>query len=92
MYADDTLLMGDSEVELQKLVDEFRRVCRKRKLSVNISMNKVMKIGGNQGANELNVSLDNRKMEELETYRYLGVDVSSDGRIHEEMYHRMKEA
>ena len=35
-----------------------------------------MKIGGNQGANELNVSLENRRLEEVETYRYLGGDVS----------------
>ena len=58
------MLMADIEVELQKLVDEFGRVCRKRKLSVNISKSKVMKIGGNHGANDLNVSLDNRRMGE----------------------------
>ena len=28
MYADDTVLVAGSEVELQKLVDEFGRVCR----------------------------------------------------------------
>ena len=92
MYADDTVLVAGSEVELQKLVDEFGRVCRKRKLSVNISKSKVMKIGGNQGTNDLNVSLNNRRMEEVDTYRYLGVDISSDGKMHEELCHRMKEA
>ena len=92
LYADDTVLVAGSEVELQKLVDEFGRVCRKRKLSVNISKSKVMKIGGNQGTNDLNVSLNNRRMEEVDTYRYLGVDISSDGKMHEELCHRMKEA
>ena len=59
---------------------------------MNISKSKVVKIGGNQGTNDLNVSLDNKRMEEVDMYRYLGVDISSDGRMHEELCHRMKEA
>ena len=31
-------------------------------------------------------------MEEVECYRYLGVDVSSDGRMNEEVRHRIGEA
>ena len=35
MFADDTVLLGDSEEKLERLVQEFGRVCRRRRLSVN---------------------------------------------------------
>ena len=47
MFADDTVLLGDSEEKLERLVQEFGRVCRRRKLSVNETKSKIMKIGKN---------------------------------------------
>ena len=40
----------------------------------------------------MNISLNDRRMEEVETYRYLGVDISSDGEMGEEVNHRITEA
>jgi hypothetical protein len=37
LYADDTALIADTECKLQNLVSEFRRVCERRKLSVNVA-------------------------------------------------------
>ena len=42
--------------------------------------------------NGANISLNNRRMEETETYRYLGEDISSDGGMGEEMNHKITEA
>ena len=92
MFADDTLLVGDSEEKLDELVKEFGNVCNRRKLTVNVGKSKVMRIGKNREENELNVKLNDRRMEEVESYRYLGVDVSSDGRMNEEVSHRIGEA
>ena len=39
-----------------------------------------------------NISLNNSRMEEVECYRYLGVDVSSDDRTNEEVRQRIGEA
>ncbi len=41
LYADDTVLLAESEGMLQKIVDEFDRVCR-RKLKINADKSKVM--------------------------------------------------
>ncbi len=35
LFADDTVLLADSERKLQKVVDEFYRCCVRRKLRVN---------------------------------------------------------
>ena len=60
--------------------------------SVNETKSKIMKIGKNGEENGVNISLNDRRMEEVETYRYLGVDMSSDGGMGEEVNHRITEA
>ncbi len=42
LYADDTVLLAESEGMLQRTVDEFERVCKRRKLKMNSSTSKVM--------------------------------------------------
>ena len=91
MFTDDTVLLGDSEEKLNRLVQEFGSVCQRRKLTVNESKIKIMRIGKNGEANEVNVSMNDRRMEEVETYRYLGVDMSSEGAMEEEANHRITE-
>ena len=73
-------------------MNEFERVCKKRKLSVNVEKSKVMKVSKNGDQNELNISLDGRRMEEVNAYKYLGVDVTNDGKMNEEVNHRTGEA
>ena len=89
MFADDTVVLGGSEEKLERLVQEFGRVCQRRKLSVNETKGEVMKIGNNVEENGLTISLNNRRMEEVETYRYLGLDISSGGGMGEEVNHKI---
>ncbi len=42
LYADDTVLFFESEGMLQRNVDEFDRVCNRRKMKVNADKSKVM--------------------------------------------------
>merc|ERR1712002_1299798 len=44
------------------------------------------------GEDEVNISLNGRRMEEVGIYRYLGVDISNDSGIDEEVNHRIGEA
>ena len=37
LFADDTVLVADSKKKLERLVEEFGRVCRRRKLKVNVT-------------------------------------------------------
>ena len=92
MVADDTVLAGGSEKKLERLVQEFGSVFRRWKLIVNEGKSKVMRIGKNGEEDEVNVSLNGRRMEEVETYRYLVVDISNDSGMGEEVNHRIGEA
>ncbi len=42
LFVDDTVLLAESERELQRVVDQFHRVCSRRKLRVNSGKSKVM--------------------------------------------------
>ncbi len=43
LYADDTMLLIESEGMLQRIVDESDRVCKRKKLKVNTGKSKVMR-------------------------------------------------
>ena len=43
LFADDTALVADSEERLCRPVGEFGRVCKRRKLRVNVGKSKVMR-------------------------------------------------
>ena len=59
---------------------------------MNVTKSKIMKIGKNGEENGVNISLHDRRMEEVETYRYLGVGMSNDGGMGEEVNHGITEA
>ncbi len=42
LFADDTVLLAENEGTLQRIVDEFNRVCKMRKLRVNTGESKVV--------------------------------------------------
>ena len=51
LFADDTAVVANSEEKLCRLVSEFGRVCKRRKLRVNVGKSKVMSCSryGNEG-------------------------------------------
>ena len=67
MFTDDTVWLADSEEKFEKLVQEFGRVCRRRKLLVNKTKSKIMKIEKKGEENGVDISLNDRRMEEVET-------------------------
>ena len=78
LFADDTVLMADSEEKLQRVVKEFGRVCKRRKLKINVSKSKVMVCNrGAQGRN-LDVWVEGERLEEVADFKYLGGVVAGD--------------
>ena len=91
LFADDTALVADSEVRLRQLVEEFGRVCSRRKLRVNESKSKVMRCTRRIDGRRINVALNGKLLEEVECFKYLGSHVAGDGGVEEEVKFRMKE-
>ena len=78
--------MAESESNLQKYVSAFVRVCERRKLKINVGKSKVMKMSDTGEKGNLRIKVKEEVMEEVGTFRYLGVDFASNGRIESQEY------
>ena len=91
LFADDTALVAGSEEELNRLVQEFGRVCKRRKLKVNVSKSKVMRCSRRVNNSRLNIAWEGENLEEVECFKYLGSNISANGKIEVEVKSRVNE-
>ena len=63
LFADDTALVADSEENLCKLVSEFGRVCKRRKLRVNVGKSKVLRCSSYGNGDRMRVILNGEPFE-----------------------------
>ena len=66
LYADDTVLMGETEEPLQRLVKSFDRICRKRKVRINGDKSKVMRMGDNGRVLDMGIKIGRVRIEQVE--------------------------
>ena len=91
LFADDIALVADSEEKLCRLVSEFGRVCKRRKLRVNVGKNKVMRCFRYGNGDRMHVILNGEPLEEVYCFKYLGSQVAADGGCERDVEHRMNE-
>ncbi|KAK3896274.1 hypothetical protein Pcinc_000018 [Petrolisthes cinctipes] len=103
VFADDTVLMAESERELQRVVDEFQSVYKRRKLKVNVGKSKVMvfektktevidfatpyRVAVPTGT-ECEITLGGERMEEVREFKYLGTVLCNHGSMEEKIRER----
>ncbi len=66
MFVDYTALVADSEGRFRKLVGEFGRICKRRKLRVNERKSKVMRCTRMVDGRRMNVAMNREMLEEAE--------------------------
>ena len=81
LFADDTVVVADSERKLCQLVTEFGRVCERRKLRVNVGKSKVMRCTRSEDGARLNVMLNGEALEEVDQFKYLGSVIAANGGV-----------
>ena len=91
LFADDTALVAESEEKLCRLVNEFGRVCERRKLRVNVGKSKVMRCSRYGNGDRMHVILNGKPLEEVDCFKYLGSQVAADGGCERDVVHRMNE-
>ena len=87
LFADDTVVVADSERKLCQLVTEFGRVCERRKLRVNVGKSKVMRCTRNEDGARLNVEA----IEEVDQFKYLSSIIAANGGVEADVRHRVNE-
>ena len=84
-YADDTVLIADTEEKLQRLVDRLDEECRGVGLKINIGKTEVMGVTKRKEQLRMNVKVDGQAVKQVRSFRYLGSLVDEDGRCDAEI-------
>ncbi len=100
LFADDTVLLAESERVLQRVVDQFHNTCSSRKLRVNAGKSKVMvsermvvEVVDFGNPYRVSVPVDERceivlgggRMEVMKEFKYLGTVLSKHGEMEGEI-------
>ena len=88
-YADDTVLIADSEEKLQCLVQALVTASGERGLKLNTSKTKVMVISKSDEDTRTHIAVNGEELEQVTKYKYLGSIVTQDGRCVDEIKTRI---
>ena len=87
-YADDIDIVSESERETEALLTPFKEEAERIGLQINQNQTKSMKIS-REPAMEGEVELANMSVEVVESFKYLGMTITRDGRMEEEIRSRI---
>ena len=79
-YADDTVLLADSEENLQNMMDKVNEVGQLYNMKMNAKKTKAMAISRNEHKPKFNIRVDGTAVEQVGSFNYPGQTVSDDDR------------
>ena len=77
-YADDIVLMAKEETVLQEMIDKLIEIGRCYGMEMNVEKTKVMRILSQPSP--VTIMIDQKKLEIVECFKYLGSMLTNDGR------------
>jgi len=77
-YADDLVLMAKEEMVLQGMIDKLIEIGRCCGLEMNVEKTKVMRISRQPSL--VTIMIDQKQLENVECFKYLGSMLTNDGR------------
>lgn len=89
-YADDIILMSDSEEGLKTLVRTLIEETTPVGLIMNVQKTKYMHFTRNDDDQLGSFEIDGERFEKVENFKYLGANIDSKNRAEEEVYARIK--
>ena len=82
-YADDAVLLADSEENLQNILMKFEQSAKK--LNMEISLKKTKCLSTSKANQKCEIKLGDTILEQVAKFNYLGVEISSNGNLREEV-------
>ena len=79
LYADDTVILSESESDLQAQLDAFHEYCLTWKLKVNIDKTKIVIFGSGLTPQNLSFKYNGSEVEVVKNFNYLGIIFSKTG-------------
>ncbi|XP_039276101.1 uncharacterized protein LOC120349670 [Nilaparvata lugens] len=89
LYADDIVLIADTQQKLQQSVTEWAEELKRRGMIMNVSKSKVMVVSRG-GRENIQIMVSEELLEQVGKYEYLGTMFSEDGKIDLEVMNRVR--
>ena len=83
-YADDTVLLADSEGSLQTILNEVNEAGKTFNMKMNAKKTKAMIITKKDDKPRISTTIDGTNIEQVTNFPYLGQKITEDGRCEEE--------
>ena len=90
LYADDTIILSNTEKDLQYSLQIYAEYCQKWKLIVNIDKSKILVFG--KDTKRINFTLNGVELERVKTFKYLGLMFSKNGKYVNAVKHNIDKA
>ena len=88
-YADDTVLLAESEESLQEIMDAVNESGKKYNMKMNAKKTKTMIITKKDDKPRIKTTIDGTDIEQVSHFVYLGHKITEDGRCEEEIKRRI---
>jgi hypothetical protein len=89
LYADDAVLLADSEEDLQALVTKVYDVCKESDLLMNVEKSNVMVFERNESMTECKIVVNGESLKQVEEFVYLGSMFTRDGNMEKDIERRV---
>ena len=89
MYADDSVIFSTNKRSLQNSLNEYANYCRMWKLVINVDKTKILCFGRKH---HHTFTINNEPIENVDTFKYLGVIFSKNGRFEKAMIENINKA
>jgi len=80
MYADDTVLLSNTQSGLQRMLNSLKNYCKQWGMKVNEAKTKIL-IFGKKLQSRKDFVFDNKVLEEVCSFKYLGITFSRNGKF-----------
>ncbi|GFR70818.1 RNA-directed DNA polymerase from mobile element jockey [Elysia marginata] len=91
-YADDTVLTADSEEKLQELLNKVVEENKNKGLELNSKKTESMIITRKTSIPKCEIKIEENTIKQAISFKYLGTQITSDGRNHQEIKSRIYQA
>ena len=88
-YTDDTVLLAETEEDLQEILNEMNRIGKTFDMKMNAKKTKTMLVSKDVTLTKVTVKIDGDIIKQTDKYTYLGQTISSNGKCDDELLKRI---
>ena len=89
-YADDTVLLAETEEDLQEILNEVIRIGKTFDMKMNAKKTKTMLVSKDLTSTNVSVKIDGDIIKQTDKYTYLGQTITSNGKCDDDILKRIE--